>query len=254
MSIAFETRLPCLKQLSKQLDKQQKIQQSSLQKLCRQEFNCEADAREAAQREIPKMKYHLLENIEVVKSARYHKSGRPSKEQQPSQLSYHVQANLVRNSFAIITAENKAGRFILATNLTYSEQWSPTDVLQEYKQQSGSERGFKFLKDPIFFASSVFVKSPKRVAALAMLMGLCLLVYTIGQRQLRNNLAAANETIPSQVGKPTQTPTLRWVFQCFQSVHLVSVFDVTLISNLSDERKFILRFLGSACQKYYLLC
>jgi transposase len=46
-----------LKQLSKQLDKQQKMQQSALQKLCRQEFNCEADAREATQRLATKMKY-----------------------------------------------------------------------------------------------------------------------------------------------------------------------------------------------------
>jgi transposase len=156
--------------LSKQLDKQQKIQQSAFQKLCHQEFNCEADAREAAQQQATKMKYHLLENIEVVKSAHYHKSGRPRALQPPTQLSYHVQANLVFNQAAISTAENQAGRFILATNLTDFEQWSPTDILLEYKQQSGSERGFKFLKDPIFFASSIFVKSSKRVAALAMIM------------------------------------------------------------------------------------
>ncbi len=36
-----ERRKTDLKQLSKQLDKQQKIQQSALQKLCHQEFNCE---------------------------------------------------------------------------------------------------------------------------------------------------------------------------------------------------------------------
>ncbi len=86
-----------------------------------------------------------------------------------------------------------------------------------------------------------------------MIMGLCLLVYTIGQRQLRHDLAADNETIPNQLGKPTATPTLRWVFQCFQSVHLVLVFGTKLVTNLTNERKFILQFLGSACQKYYLL-
>ena len=56
-----------------------------------------------------------------------------------------------------------------------------------------------------------------------MIMGLCLLVYTIGQRQLRSSLAEAIETIPNQRGKPTERPTLRWVLQCFQSVHLVWV-------------------------------
>ncbi|MBP5973119.1 hypothetical protein HW132_10335 [Brasilonema sp. CT11] len=49
--------------------------------------------------------------------------------------------------------------------------YSAEQVLLEYKQQQSSERGFRFLKDPLFFTSSVFVKSPERVAALALLMG-----------------------------------------------------------------------------------
>ncbi len=243
-----------LKQLNKQLDKQQKIQQAAIQKLSAQGFSCEADTRYAAQQLARKMKFHHLENIQVVEKAHYHKSGRPSKDKSPSRLTYHLQANLGVNTQAVTVSQNKAGRFILATNLTDIEQWTSSDVLQEYKKQSVSERGFKFLKAPIFFTSSVFVKSPKRVAALAMIMALCLLVYTIGQRQLRSNLIAANETILNQVGKPTQSPTLRWIFQCFQSVHIVLVSGVKLVSNLTDERKYILQFLGSACQKYYLLC
>jgi transposase len=35
---------------------------------------------------------------------------------------------------------------------------------------------FSFLKDPLFFADSVFLKSPQRVETMAMLMGLCLQV------------------------------------------------------------------------------
>jgi hypothetical protein len=50
-------------------------------------------------------------------------------------------------------------------------------ALKEYKAQQGTERGFRFLKDPLFFASSVFLKTPKRIAALDMIMALCLLVY-----------------------------------------------------------------------------
>lgn len=78
-------------------------------------------------------------------------------------------------------------------------------------------------------------KLAKRVAALAMVMGLCLLVYTIGQRQLRDNLATASKTIPNQLGKPTPNPTLRWVFQCFQAVHVFWVSGLKLISNPTEE-------------------
>jgi transposase len=85
---------------------------------------------------------------------------------------------------------------------------SASDALQEYKAQQGVERGFGFLKDPLFFTSSVFLKSPKRIAALGMIMALSLLVYNLGQRQLRASLATAGETIPNQLGQPTTVPTL----------------------------------------------
>ena len=97
------------------------------------------------------------------------------------------------------------------------------------------------------------LKSPKRIAALAMVMGLSLLVYTLGQRALRLALATAGQTIPNQLGKPTTSPTLRWVFQCFMSVHLVSFGGVKQISNLTSERSYILQFFNSYCRQYYLL-
>ena len=48
--------------------------------------------------------------------------------------------------------------------------------------------------------------------ALAFVMALCLLVYTLGQRQLRQALQHAQQTLPNQLGKATHRPTLRWIF------------------------------------------
>ncbi len=62
-----------------------------------------------------------------------------------------------------------------------------------------------------------------------MIMGLCLLVYSLGQRALRQALERAKQTIDNQLGKPTATPTLRWVFQCFMSIHLVTVAQTKLV-------------------------
>ena len=112
--------------------------------------------------------------------------------------------------------------------------------MEEYKAQQSAERGFRFLKDPLFFTSSIFVKTPERVAALAMVMGLCLLVYTLGQRALREGLEATGATIRHQTGKQTARPTLRWIFQLFQAVHLLKVGEDKRISNLSEERATIL--------------
>lgn len=85
-------------------------------------------------------------------------------------------------------------------------------------------------------------------------MGLCLLVYSLGQRALRQALGRAKQTIDNQLGKPTATPTLRWVFQCFMSIHLVTVAQTKQIANLTEERCWILKFFGAPCRKYYLLC
>ncbi|ELS01678.1 hypothetical protein Xen7305DRAFT_00013830 [Xenococcus sp. PCC 7305] len=177
-----------------------------------------------------------------------------AKNQQPEQITYRVTASIIEDSEAVKIDRRRAGKFILATNVLDVEILSNEKVLKEYKGQQSSERGFRFLKDPLFFTSSVFLNTPQRVAALAMVMGLCLLVYTLGQRQLRQALAQEQSTIPNQLGKPTASPTLRWVFQCFQAVHIVTVNYQKQVSNLTDERLLILRFLGNACQKYYLLC
>lgn len=178
-------------------------------------------------------------------------AGRPRQDAQARRISYHLQATLVPKQTVIQAEVTCAGCFILATNITDPQQLSNDEVLQEYKAQQSSERGFRFLKEPLFFTSSVFVKSPKRVAALAMVMGLCLLVYSLGQRQLRQALLAAQQSLKNQLGKATQTPTLRWVFQCFQAVHLLQIAGSKQVSNLSDERKWILRFLEPTCRQYY---
>ncbi len=82
---------------------------------------------------------------------------------------------------------------------------------------------------------------------------MCLLVYTLGQRQLRQTLKRHKSTVKNQLGRRTNRPTLRWIFQCFQSIHLLINSGVTEISNLSIERLELLKFFPPSCQRYYLL-
>jgi transposase len=242
-----------LKQLEKRLAKQLSKAQSQLGQLCHQEFACEKDALNAAKRFERQVRLHQLTDLKIIQHSRHANSGRPRKHTQPTGCCYQIRASLVPNSVAIATEQRQAGRFILATNVLDAHQLGSDDLLQQYKAQQSTERGFRFLKDPLFFTSSVFLNSPERVAALAMVMGLCLLVYSLGQRVLRRALEQAKQTINNQLGKPTATPTMRWVFQCFMSIHLVTVAGVKQIANLTDERLWILRFFGAPCQKYYLL-
>ena len=86
-----------------------------------------------------------------------------------------------------------------------------------------------------------------------MVMGLCLLVYALGERMLRRVLEESGAEIRHQTDKPTDRPTLRWVFQLFQAVHLLNVDGTKRITNLTEERERLLSFLLPGCRRYYLL-
>jgi len=86
-----------------------------------------------------------------------------------------------------------------------------------------------------------------------MIMGVCLLVYSLAQRKLRQELESANERIRNQVKKFINKPTMRWVFQMFQAVHLVTLNGTEQVSKLTKERQEILNYLGKMCGSYYLM-
>ena len=243
-----------LKQWSKTLAKATTHWTTQLRQLCAQEFACEVDALAAVQQFEKNLPWHQLEGISVQQKLHYEKPGKPKPGTTPSRMTYHPQASLTLNEAVVAMHQQRAGRFILATNELDAASLNESQALAEYKGQQGNERGFGFLKDPLFFASSVFLKSPERIMALGLILGLCLLVYNLGQRQLRQALQKSNQTLTNQLGKGTQRPTLRWVFQCFMAVHYVVLKGVKQIVNLTDDRRRILQFFGSACRQYYLLC
>lgn len=245
-------RVSDLRQLEKNITKAHQEAKKKLRELAAQEFACEPDARAAANRLSKQLKYHNLTQIQpvpVVSEFEPNSCFRAESYQQ----AYKIQAQLEPDTDAIARQTLAAGRFILATNVLDIDQLSCDEMIAKYKEQQSSERGFAFLKDPLFFTDSVFLKSPERIEALALVMGLCLLVYTLGQRYLRSRLQQSHSTLKNQLGQPTLNPTLRWIFQCFQSVHFLRIATVKHISNLTQERLDILRFFPASCRAYYLL-
>jgi transposase len=240
--------------LQQNLLKSEKEAQKKLKQLGAEKFTCPLAAVEVAQRFGQKLKYHNLANIQAVELKATPSEAETTGGSIPGKITYCIQATLVRDQNVIDRESMCAGRFVLATNVLDITQLSHDQMLLEYKAQQSAERGFGFLKDPLFFTDSIFINSPERVEALAMVMGLCLLVYTLGQRQLRQALQQAQLGIKNQLGKLTERPTLRWIFPCFQAVHLLLVKEVKQVSNLTDERLYLLGFFPDACRQYYLLC
>jgi transposase len=56
---------------------------------------------------------------------------------------------------------NKLGRFILATNDLNNPDMDEANMLSTYKEQQGVERGFRFIKDPLFHLSGVFFEKAR---------------------------------------------------------------------------------------------
>src|SRR5207245_10962724 len=108
---------------------------------------------------------------------------------------------------------------------------------------------FRFLRAPLFPASSVLVKKPERIIVLSWIMVLCLLVYRLAEFRLRTRLVETEQTIPDQVHKPTARPTMRWVFQCFEGIELLHVqtatTSLTIVLRLESVHRLLLSLLGS---------
>ena len=80
----------------------------------------------------------------------------------------------------------RKGRFIVATKTSWdSDELSNEEALRAYKEQQYAERGFRFLKDPFFFADIMFLKNESRIVAMVMIMGLALMIHSSAERKLR---------------------------------------------------------------------
>lgn len=125
-------------------------------------------------------------------------------------------------------------------------------MLDGYKGQARAERGVRFLKDPQFLASSLYLKKPERVMALLMVMTVCLLVYAALEYRIRHALQEHGATFPDQKGKGIQAPTARWVFHYFVGMHGLYIPGQGLfVLNLTDEHLHLLQLLGKRYVWFY---
>jgi transposase len=247
-----------LKTLEKAQTREQEAAEKQWRKVCQLVFNCQEDAEAAYKRFNQRWKYHRATE-QVTPITQYAHSGRPATGAQPDVVGYSLTGTVAVYAEGVEEAKRSLGKFIIATNEMETQHLPAAAMLENYTAQGVSvERGFRFLKDPMFFAHSLFLKNPARIMALIMIMGLALLIYALGERQLRQALKQNNETIPDQKGKPTQTPTLRWVFQMFEGLDVLSVWVHNQrisrqILNLRPVHQQVIRLLGPEVQKCYLL-
>jgi transposase len=241
--------------MQRQVSKAQAKWQQTCWHFSKRRFACEADACAALERELKGKPGWLEVSSSLIAHPHYAGKGRPPKEGSPCRYLWQVELTLRVNWLQVVQEVLRKACWIVGTNILEPTDLGDQDLIGTYKEQGGVERGFRFLKDPLFLASSVFVKKPERIMALSFIMVLCLLVYRLAEFRLRERLAQTQQTIPDQVQKPTARPTMRWVFQCFEGIELLHVqtpaTSLVLVLRLQPVHDLILQLLGPLYQKIY---
>ena len=244
------------KRVDKQLLKQGDEERKAFDELCREAFHCPQDARRALAAFRETLGVLEVHGADVIERRHYQSAGKPAADAVPESVGYHLDGALAA---PIAVRERRLIRrscFILATNELDEGVLEDPEVLRAYKGQSSKvERGFRFLKDPMFLASTLYLKRVERVMALLMVMTVCLLVYAGLEYRIRQTLAEHEESVPDQKGKPTRRPTAKWIFELFMDVHLLTITAEKtirrLVLNLREELKTLLKLMGPTYMELY---
>jgi len=230
--------------------------QKQLFHLQAQRFPSEIEARAALDTIAQQWRYHQMAQVSLTPHIQYARKGRPTTQTPQKAIQWQIHAS-VRPDLATITRQQqRKACFVLGTTIPVTAL-TDAEVVAGYKGQSAVERGFRFLKDPVFFVSSLFVKKPSRLQGLLMVMTLALLVYSVAQRRMRHQLAHQHDTLPNQIGQPGARPTLRWIFQLLEGINRVTLSvqgHVTIVmEGLTALRRKILQLFGQkVCQIYQI--
>lgn len=238
--------------VSKQYEKKSLADQRLFDGLCKQEFACKEDALKAVEALRKKLKTSMLHDPEVEAIPGFKKRGRPAINAEPDHFTFRISGSLASDYYQYQQRLRRKSCFILATNQTDRELMDGHQILADYKNQQKVERGFRFLKDPMFLASSVFLKSPRRIMALTMVMTVCLLVYAALEHRMRKSLMDSDSTFPSQTGKMINNPTIRWIFQYFQNIPVIYLQQTkAAVLNINGNHEKLLQIMGKRYVRLY---
>lgn len=243
------------KTVERQISKAEKTLKKALYHLQAQRFDCQKDAEKVLNQLTKKQHYHDLISMTLTPHHKYEGKGRPVAGAPIQSTQWQINAEIQINEEKRCRRIEQKSCFVIATN-TNQKQLTHKGLLERYKAQSHVEKGFRFLKDPLFFVSSLFIKKPSRIDALLMIMTLALLVYSIAQRRLRIAITKHKTSVPNQINQSITTPTMRWIFQCFEGINTIQTgesykFDTFTLDGMDDLRKKVIFLLGGDAKRLY---
>jgi transposase len=199
------------KRIDRMLEQKRKELEAHCKKVNSGPFYCQADAETAADKIIKAASgsYHRLQH-DIRKVPKYPR-GRPAKETTRTPLGYEylLDVKIDVDEDAIFSMRLEAGCFVLICNLSTKQeqsQWTAESLLELYKDQSGIEQNFGFLKDPVI-VNSIFLKKPSRIEVLGLVLLISLLIWRLIERSMRQYLDKTKSEITGWKKRPTKRPT-----------------------------------------------
>ena len=190
-------------------------------------------------------RYHAVRYRSMADTRRTRRArrGRPAKMDPPPLESGY---RLVVEVEALANLEEDNGWTVLATTVS-AEGCADGEILQAYQDQNTTgEPSFRWIKNPAAI-TPVWLEKPERIAALAMLTVLGLLVSSVIQRQVRLYLRTQDQQLPGNKGL-TAAPTTAVVVALFAQVALVQLWidaqEVAQLAGVQPHHRLVCDALG----------
>ena len=233
------------KRIERKLLEERKTLTGKCNEISKLDYFCREDAEAAAKRLSEESCTYYEINTQVEEKPIYGK-GRPRKDgfREVKEMRYVVSADIVEGVVAVSTFREEAGCFVLITNVpkvTEEKEYDSKAILEAYKDQYGIEQDFGFLKDPVI-VNSVFLKKPKRIEVLGLILLTSLLIWRLMERSMRQYVEQTGEKLPGWDHKPTDRPTSFMMTKKFMGTMVIKIGNERRLSKPlhSDQEAFLM--------------
>jgi transposase len=242
-----------LKSLTKKIEKEHK----RLLKLNKKPalFHCPDDAQDALAATIKSTVFwNVTGQIQAVtiKKKSNKRGRRPKNAVVEYDTFYKVQYEITKNESLIKCEQQKAGMFVLIT--IDLDTHADKKNLVEYKRQISVEVTFKFLKSPMI-VDRLFLKNNSRIEALGYLMLIALMVWSLMEREVRQNIS---EPLIGPGKIKMMKPTAWAIMMILSSLKTIRYYknnnSIRVFANPPSQNQLrCLALLGLTPEKYLLL-
>jgi transposase len=208
------------------IDQEAKAIAKTAKELSSKEFACETDAKREIKRFLKKHNnnFHQLDS-KVTKEVIYERRktrGRPRKDDTPppSHIAYRANIMILGVNEELLSHRLKLdSTFVLITSLNDTQKYPEDKILKEYKEQTTVENSFRFLKSP-YTLGPIFLNKPERIEALGYILLLALLVVSLLQRRVRQNLEKEGMPLRIPGHRETLRPTVNMLLSALDTINV----------------------------------